>query len=281
MARSNEPTITGFLSPARVVGNMDEAGPRLKRARERLNLRYRDVEEASLRIAERHKNDEFVIALSRLADIENKGTVPTIYRLHSLCAIYRLDFHEVLEWYGVDLSALPADSLSVSIERTHLIGFRADDHGEVLLPLSLDPGLDLRRTTYLSRMIQKWGRLSAVLLNGLDLKSHRYGFIGTEDWTMYPLLQPGSFVLIDESRRRLVTSGWTHEFERPIYFFEHRNGYACCWCNLTENQIVLQPHPASMCNPEIYAYPDEIDVIGQVTGLAMRLDQGKRRRTRS
>jgi hypothetical protein len=97
---------------------------------------------------------------------------------------------------------------------------------------------------------------------------------------MYPLLQPGSFVLIDESRRKLVTSGWAHEFERPIYFFEHRNGYACCWCNLAESRLVLQPHPASGCNPEIFLYPDEIDVIGQVTGLAMRLDQGKRRRAR-
>ena len=259
---------------------MEEAGQRLKRVRERLNLRYRDVEDASLRIAERHKNDEFIIALSRLADIENKGTVPTIYRLYSLCAIYRLDFHEALEWYGVDLAALPADALTVSVERTHPVGFTADDRGDVLVPLSLDPGLDLRRTTYISRMIQKWGRLPLMLLNGLDLKNHRYGFIGTEDWSMYPLLQPGSLVLIDETRRKLVTSGWGHEFERPIYFFEHRNGYACCWCNLTENQIVLQPHPASMCNPEIYAYPSEIDVIGQVTGLAMRLDQGKRRRTR-
>lgn len=273
--------VTGQLSPAGHAGKTEDAGQRLKRARERLNLRYRDVEEASLRIAERHGNDEFIIALSRLADIENKGTVPTMYRLHSLCAIYRLDLHEVLEWYGVDVASLPADSLSVSVERTHPVGFLPSDHGEVLVPLTLDPGFDMRRTTYLSRMIQKWGRLPLMLLNGLDLKGYRYGFIGMDDWSMYPLLQPGSLVLIDETHRKVVTTGWTHEFERPIYFFEHRKGYACCWCNLTENRLVLQPHPASQCNPEIYLYPEEIDVIGQVTGLAMRLDQGKRRRTRS
>src|SRR6266581_6833518 len=81
--------------------SMEEAGQKLKRTRERLNLRYRDVEEASNQIAARHNNDEFVIALSRLSDIENKGTVPTIYRLYSLCAIYRLDFDEVMNWYGV------------------------------------------------------------------------------------------------------------------------------------------------------------------------------------
>ena len=261
---------------------MEEAGQKLKRARERLNLRYRDVEEASLRVAQRHSNDEFIIALSRLADIENKGTVPTIYRLYSLCVIYRLDFTEVLGWYGVEMTQLPADSVSlVDIERTHPIGFQPTSYGEVQIPISLDPGIDLRRTTHLSRMIQRWGKLPLMLLNGsMDLKNHRYGFVGTEDWSMYPLVQPGSFVVIDEGRRKIVTSGWMNEFERPIYFFEHRKGYSCCWCNLSESHLLLQPHPASMCPPEIYAYPDEIDVVGQVTGVAMRLDQGKRRRTR-
>jgi len=261
---------------------MEEAGQKLKRARERLNLRYRDVEEASLRIAERRHNDEFIIALSRLADIENKGTVPTLYRLYSLCAIYRLDLPEVLEWYGVEVSSLPGDSLAVvNPERTHPIGFVPDSRGEIQVPLSLDPGVDLRRTTYLSRMIQRWGKLPLMLLNGMDLKNHRYGFIGTEDWTMYPLLQPGSLVIIDETRRKIIDTGWMSEFERPIYFFEHREGYACSWCNVAGTHLVLQPHPASMCNASIYAFPDEIEVVGQVTGVAMRLDQGKRRRTRS
>ncbi|HWB99717.1 MAG TPA: helix-turn-helix transcriptional regulator [Bryobacteraceae bacterium] len=260
---------------------MEDAGQKLKRARERLNLRYRDVEEASLRIAERHKNDEFVIALSRLSDIENKGTVPTIYRLYSLCAIYRLEISEVLEWYGVELSALPGDAATIAVERTHLIGFGGDGHGEVQIPLSLDPGLDLRKTTYLSRLIQRWGKLPLSLLNGMDLKNHRYAFIGSEDWSMYPLIQPGALVLIDENRRKVVNAGWSNEFERPIYFFEHRKGYVCSWCTLNDNQMVLQPHPASMCYPEVYAYPEDIDVIGQVAGVAMLLDQAKRRRTRT
>ncbi len=260
---------------------MEEAGQKLKRARERLNLRYRDVEEASLRVAEKHKNGEFVIALSRLADIENKGTVPTIYRLYSLCAIYRLDFFEVLDWYGVHLSSLAPDAAGIEIERTHPIGFAANGQGEIQLPLSLDPGADLRKTTYLSRIIQRWGKLPLMLLNGLDLKNHRYAFIGADDWFMYPLLQPGSLVLIDETRRKIISGGWTNEFERPIYFLEHRDGYVCGWCALTEHQLIVQPHPASMCAPHMYSWPDEIDVIGQITGVAMRLDQGRRRSIRS
>jgi transcriptional regulator with XRE-family HTH domain len=259
----------------------DDAGQRLKRARERLNLRYRDVEEASLRIAARHKNDEFAIALSRLADIENKGTVPSVYRLYSLCAIYRLDISEVLNWYGIDLGGIAQDAGVVEIERTHTVSFDADGHSEVLLPLSLDPGLDVRRTTFLSRMIQRWGKLPLMLLGGFDLKGHRYGYIGTEDWRMYPILQPGSLILIDETRRKPASGGWTNEFDRPIYFFEHRQGYACSWCTLTGDQLVLQPHPGSQCAPEIFEYPSEIEVVGQVAGVAMRLDPARRRRTRS
>ena len=260
---------------------MEEAGQKLKRARERLNLRYRDVEEASIQIAERRRNDDFVIALSRLADIENKGTVPTIFRLYSLCAIYRLDVLEVLEWYGVDVATLPADAVTIPIERTHLIGFGSEVQGEVRVPLVLDPGADLRKTSYLSRIIQRWGKLPLALLNGLDMKNHRYAFIGSEDWSMYPIVQPGALVLIDESHRKIVTSGWSNEFDRPIYFLEHRKGFVFGWCALNGKQLVLQPHPASPCLPAVYSYPEEIDVIGQISGVAMILDQGKRRRARA
>lgn len=260
---------------------LEDAGQRLKRVRERLGLRYREVEQASLSIAQRRQNDEFAIALSRLADIENKGTVPTIYRLYSLCAIYRLDFVEVLQWYGVDVSDLPSEASRIEHESTHVLNFSTSGHGSISVPLALDPGLDLRRTTHLSRLIQRWGTLPLMLLNGIDPRSHRYGFIGTEDWSMYPLLSPGSLVMIDETKRKIAAQTWNTEFERPIFFFEHRDGYACSWCTLQQGQIILPPHPASMSAPQVFAYPNEIDIIGQVTGVAMRLDQGRKRRVRS
>jgi transcriptional regulator with XRE-family HTH domain len=260
---------------------MKDPGQNLKRARERLNLRYRDVEQASIRIAEARQNDDFAIALSRLSDIENKGTVPTIYRLYSLCAIYRLDIAEVLEWYGVDLAVLPADAAALPLESTHLLGFGPGIHGQVQVPLVVDPGVDLSKTSYLSRAIQRWGKLPLSLLNAVDLKHHRYAFIGSEDWSMYPILQPGALVLIDESRRKIVSSDWTSEFERPIYFLEHRSGCAVGWCTLNGNQLVLQPHPASQSAPVVYAYPSEIDVIGQVSGVAMLLDRQRSHRTRA
>jgi transcriptional regulator with XRE-family HTH domain len=257
---------------------MEEAGQKLKRVRERLRLKFRDVEEASARIAARRQNDEFTVALSRLADIENKGTMPSVYRLYSLCAIYRLDLAEVLSWYGVSSSTLPGDSDAVEVGRTHPIGFHAEE-GEVQIPIALDPGLDLSRTLFLSRLIQKWGRLPLMLLNNIDLRNYRYGLIGFEDWSMYPIIPPGSLVVIDDTRRRIVSGGWTTEFERPIYFLEHRDGYLCGWCALRDGQLIVQHHPASLCDPETYAYPLEIEVIGQVTRVAMTLGQAPPRRS--
>ena len=261
--------------------SMEDAGQKLRRIRERLNLRVRDVEQATQKIADKYRNDDFTVLINRLSEIENRGLVPTIYKLYSLCAIYRLDFQEVLDWYGISLESLPVDSLFVEVSQTHLTSFQAGSRGEVLLPLSLDPGVDLRRTTYLSRMIQRWGTLPLLFLEALELKEHRYGFIGTEDWFMYPLLQPGSFLIIDETQRKVANSGWNNEFDRPIYFLEHRQGYSCGWCHLNGDQLVLQPHPASLCSPEVYKYPKDIDLIGQVSGVAMRLDQGRRRRARA
>ena len=259
---------------------MEDAGQKLKKIREQLNLRFRDVEEASIKIAERHHNDEFILALSRLADIENKGTVPSVYRLYSLCAIYRLDLSEVLPWYGVSVSALPTDAALMEHERTHLVGFRPHEM-DVQVPIALDPGLDLTKTVFLSRMIQQWGTLPLILLSKLDIRSYRYGYIGTDDWFMNPIVPPGSFVVIDESRRKIVSSGWTNEFDRPIYLLEHRDGYRCGWCSLKDDRITVQPHPSSLCDPETYAHPEEVEIVGQVTRVAMMLDRSSLRRSRS
>lgn len=263
---------------------MEVAGLKLKRARERMGLRYRDVEEFSQRLADRRKNSELSIAISRLSDIENRGVVPTIYKLYSLCAIYRLDFSEALRWYGVDLPGLPADAVFLQPERTHLVGFSAESTGvggQVQVPLSLDPGLDLSRTTFLSRYIQSWGVLPLMLVGGLDLRNHRYGFLGLDDWFMYPLLSPGCLVLIDETRRKIERSGWTNEHDRPIYFLEHRDGWLCGWAAMSGDTLVALPHPASEQEPRLFRFPEEVDIVGRVAGIAHRLDFMRRPPPRS
>jgi len=258
---------------------MDDAGQKLRRARERLNLRVRDVEQASQRISEKYQNLEFTILINRLSEIENKGLVPSIFKLYSLCAIYRLDFVEVIEWYGIQLASLPADALFAEVSRTHAVSFQPQS-GDLTIPLSLDPGIDLRRTTYVSRAIQRWGTMPLMFLAGLGPRERRYGFIGLDDWFMYPMLQPGSFVVIDETRRKIQADGWVNEFDRPIYFLESHDGHRCAWCSQQDDTLILLPHPASGERPVVLETA-RVDIVGQVTGVAMLLDQGRRRHTRS
>jgi transcriptional regulator with XRE-family HTH domain len=271
--------------PLASVGNgikrdhiMERPGEKLKRVRERLKLTYRDVEKASLQIAARHASDEFAIALSRLADIENKGTVPTIYRLYALCAIYRLDAREVLRWYGVSLEMLPSESLNILLDETHITHFVAD--GPVTVPHPIECEIDLNSTTFLSHLIRRWGKTGLSILNGADLRQYRYGYIGLEDWSMHPVLHPGSLLLIDEGRRRIAANGWTTELDRPIYFLEHRTRYLCGWCSQWGDQLMVQPHPSSQQRPLVF-HSGEIDVIGQVVGVAMLLESKKPRHARS
>jgi len=252
---------------------MERPGEKLRQVRERLKLTYREVERASQQVAARRGTPEFAIALSRLADIENKNTVPTIYRIYSLSAIYRLDFQEVLRWYGIPLDLLAADALHIGIQATHAIQFTPDSM--VAVPQFLENQGDLNRTTFLSHMVRNWGKLGLSFLNGADRRLHRYGFIGLEDWSMHPILHPGSLILIDTNRRKVDSAGWTSELDRPIYFFEHRDGYLCAWCALSGNRLILQPHPSSHQAPRIYE-ASELDILGQVSGVAMLLESRKR-----
>ena len=257
---------------------MEYAGQRLRRERERLGLKFRDVETFSQQIADRHNNNDFVVLISRLSDIESHGTLPSIYRLYSLCCIYRLDLIEVLGWFGIPVDSMTADAGMVQIEKTHSISMNPDG-AEVLLPISLDPGIDLRRTFFVSELVQRWGKLPLALVAGMDVKRYRYGFVGTEDWSMNPAIPAGALLVIDDSKRRIQTSGWRNQAERPIYFLETRDGHYCRWCSVKDGMISLIPDPSS--DAPVLTFPmSEVDVIGQVVGLAISLDPEKRPRIR-
>jgi len=257
---------------------MDRAGEKLKRVRERLHLTFRDVERASQQIAAERGSEEFAIALSRLADIENKGTVPSLYRLYSLCAIYRLDYREVLGWYGVPLDLLAADGLRLGLEATHEVRF--GPAAEVTVPLPVESEIDWQKTTFLSQFVRRFGKMPLTFLRGFRAGEYRYGLIGESDWSMHPVLHPGSLVAIDEKRRKIALGGWTGELDRPIYFLQLRDGYRCGYCTAKRNELIWQPHPASEQAAEVYEFPREIEVIGQVAGVAMLWSSRRQARAR-
>lgn len=250
-----------------------KAGQELRKLRERLRLTLRQVETASSTLADKYGNSEFYVPISRLSEIENHGTLPTIFRIYSLSAIYGNDYREVCAWYGVDWSLLPADIGVGQCPRTR--PFNAlDGTASVNVPVTADVGFDPRRTTNILRMIQKWGAVPAAFLRRLADLPYSYALVGTEDLTMYPIILPGSLLQIDESKTKVLSTGWRSEYERPIYFIETRNEFICSWCSIDERAQLLsvQPHPLSPVTPRTFRNPQDAEVIGQVVGIATKLD---------
>jgi transcriptional regulator with XRE-family HTH domain len=246
------------------------AGMVLRRIRDSLGLTMRDVENASAIVAQRHGSQEYLIPPSRLSDIETKGVVPSVFRFYCLAAIYHKPVGDLLQLYGIEVDGISADWDASRPASSHLVALESEP-AVCTMPVKLDPGFDLRETSDLGRMVQQWGAVPFSLLGHLASQNYTYAFIGSEDFTMYPILQPGSFVQVDESKRAVVENHWRSEYERPIYFVETRQGFACSWCSLRLNALVLQPHPLSPTPVRVLKHPQEAEVIGQVVGAAMRI----------
>jgi hypothetical protein len=230
----------------------------------------RDVELASNQIARRFDSEEFAIPPSRLSDIETKGIIPSIFRLYSFAAIYRREYRELLSFYGLELDGISADISFGRPQKSHL-SEALSNVTQVRMPTRLDPGFSLQKTTDLRRAIEQWGTVPMAYLELFADDRYTYGYIGSEDFTMYPILQPGSFVQVDEAKNKVGEGIWHSEFERPIYFVEMREGFTCCWCSIKRDSIVLQSHPLSPVPVRVLRYPQEAEVLGQVIGVAMRL----------
>ena len=246
-------------------------GHSLRILREKLGLTMRDIETASERISRKHCNEEYFIPISRLSDFETKGVVPSIYRLYSLSVIYHTDMGNLLTWYGININIPVSDLELSSPPRSHLSGALSNGRS-VQVPLKLDPAFDPKKTLNFGRMIEQWGTIPLIYLEQYSKVNFTYGYIGSEDLTMYPILPPGSFIQVDESLNKVVEGGWRSEYERPIYFVETREGYICCWCAIGRDELILQSHPLSPV-PAKVVRASQSEVIGQIVGVAMRLGE--------
>ena len=173
-------------------------GEQLRELRNRLGVTTREVEEFSRTIAEDRQNEEFYISNAWLTQLENKNSIPSIYKLYSLSVIYRAKFNDLLNVFGIDLGATSRYQLALPLQNTHLTAFEAPDPEKAItFPVRFDKSFNLESTSLISRMVEVWGEIPIALIQKLDVRHCQYGYIGIEDYSMYPLLRPGSFVQID------------------------------------------------------------------------------------
>lgn len=248
------------------------AGRYLKEVRNRLGLGVREVQEASAVLAAEENNEEMYISAARLVQIENESSVPSVFKILSLSAIYGIDFLCLLKRYGVRPDRVHVYRKKVGRRFTHTVSTAIHElDTQVTIPLRMDPRFQWETTQFLNRAVAVWGEIPAAFLTQFNPRQHIYAYVGLDDYTMFPIIRPGAIVMVDGSRRRIVQEGWQSEYERPIYFVELRDGYRVCWCQLDAGRLTLIPHPVSAVRTQSVSVPDEAEVVGQVVGVAMRL----------
>ncbi len=242
-------------------------GLRMRQTRERLGLTYRDVESASFQIAAKRGRPDFILHISRLADIENRNVVPSLHKLYSLAVIYHLDPLEITCWYDAPLQQTFHDGAAFPPPRTHLSNSLPPPPTTMIR----DDNFNTLATGLLNRLPPAVGPFPR--LEPYADGPYRYGYIGLSDRRMVPILRPGSLVLVDTSVRKIEVNDWSSEYDRPLYFVELREGYRCGWFQQEKSRLIMQPHTLSRCMPESWRTPEEAEVVGQVVGLVTYLNE--------
>jgi transcriptional regulator with XRE-family HTH domain len=243
-----------------------EAGRRMRQLRERQGFTLKRVEELSEILARHFHNAEFAVPSSRLSDMEIKGVVPSIYRLHSLARIYRVRPEKILAWYGINRSEI--DALDVPGSPLGRLA-EFDPPEAAVVPTAVDPVFNWNGNFDVGRIVEQWGALPYAMLQRFQDKDYLYGYVGSDDDSMSPILPAGSFVQIDPTKTRIDRMGWTNDYDRPIFAVETRAGLFFNWCSVVDRRVILESHPLAKAAVKILKM-EEVDILGQVVGAAIR-----------
>src|SRR5882672_10145570 len=82
-----------------------ESGRLIRDLREERFVKSTDIERISRSIASDKGNADFYVSHSTLADVET-GSVPSIHKLYSLAACFKVPLEELLLVFGIDASEL-------------------------------------------------------------------------------------------------------------------------------------------------------------------------------
>jgi len=118
-------------------------------------------------------------------------------------------------------------------------------------------------------MFQGLGEMAFFLLQQAGPQEVLLWDVGTDDYTLDPIIRPGAFVQIDPEQNKVIRGMGPREHERPVYFVELRdNRYAVCWCEIEGNYLLLVPSPKSPVPIRHLRYPQDADIVGRVVGFA-------------
>lgn len=249
-----------------------EAGKRLRAKRERLRLSIRRVAQISQKIAQEKNDPAFYVPHNWISDLENGKSKPRLAKFHSLSLIYDCDINEILGLFGLNIAELGSERGVVTLPETHLSGLPLVAATSPSALADFSGKVPLGQTSLVPSMFQGLGEMALFILQQAGVQGLVYGYVGTDDFTLDPIIRPGAFVQIDPQQNKIIKGVWPNEHDRPVYFVELRdNRYACCWCELEGCHLLLVPSPKSPVSIRNVRYPQDADIIGRVVGWAHRI----------
>ena len=236
----------------------------IRNLRETGALKPSEVERISRAIADDKRNHEYYLSRATLADIEEKGSVPSIYKLFSLAACLGISYREVLLKFGVDVQEVgqflpPLEATGAELMPSELT--ESQPFAELIRHLNKE------ETVLLEPEGEQLSAVSVSLRQGLDHARFRYAAIGRADDTMGDLIPPGSVIVVDPQQNTLQQFNWKALRERPIYLVRHVEGYSCCWCQEDGNALLLLPHPLSRRGVRRFSFPGQATILGRVVNV--------------
>jgi len=257
-----------FMSPAKDQGLprrfVDSIGVELRTIRQRLQLSLREVEERSLRFAQEQDDQSYQVSASWLVRLEREDHELTVHKLIALANIYNVPAEQLLRSiYPGSLQPMLRQLSSPNVTMLLTDG-PLEEQARYLLTGTLDADHLPDETSLLAPE------------SGFLQNSYRRGIVGKRDRILEPMIPAGSIVHIDTQKRAISSrKDWKHEFQRPIHFLMTRDGYVCGWCELDKNSewLTLIPHPLSPASSRRWKYRTEIENLGRVVVVAIRLTE--------
>jgi transcriptional regulator with XRE-family HTH domain len=241
---------------------MARMGTQLRSVRRQWGLSLREVEERSVRLAQRWGEGSYQISASWLARVERGKHELTIPKLISLATIYNQPPEDLLR-QCTPAEAGPPQNHHLPGPNTTLLLANGPLEAQArhLLPDSFTSDPPPEETTLLP-----------AEENALATPFRR-AIIGRRDRTLDPMISAGAILKIDTQKKAIASRReWTNEFDRPIYFLLTHAGYVCGWCELDKDSIwlTLITHPLSHASSQRWRYRKEVEVIGRVVAGAIR-----------
>lgn len=264
---------------------MPRPGEILRCFREAWGWTTRRVGEESQNLAEIWGDSEYAIDSSYVSRIE-KGETPlpavSSGKLTSLMEMYSQGTDTLWDLIKPPRQAYLVDDPLGGPRGTQLIREgRLAQKLSVLLASSY-PDQSIPQKTIITpiRDSQAYGGLHPFQ----DRRRYVRAIVGLLDLCLFPLIGPGTLLIVDRDSKVIPTYDFFSELERPKFLIETHDGFFCCWCDLLDEgrMVKVVQHPlGSVPDPSLnrpLKLGREVEIVGEVAFWGM--ESPKHRRSR-